>query len=184
MTVVAVTLGAVIFLGVMLALLYNSLVRARNLARNAWAQIDVQLKRRYDLIPNLVESVKGYAAHERQVLENVTRARAAAAAARSLEERQQAENMLTGALRTLFAVAESYPQLQASQNFLQLQKELSDTESKIAFARQFYNDTAMKYNNRIQTFPANLLAGALGFVFIPYFETEDVRERAPVRVGF
>ncbi|MCL6638998.1 MAG: LemA family protein [Firmicutes bacterium] len=176
--------GVVLFLGLMLVLLYNSLVRARNLARNAWAQIDVQLKRRSDLIPNLVESVKGYAAHERQVFENVTRARAAAAAARTLEERHQAENMLTGALRTLFAVAEGYPRLQASQNFLQLQRELSDTESKIAFARQFYNDTAMKYNNRIQTFPSNLLAGALGFVFIPYFGTEDVRDRAPVRVGF
>ncbi len=184
MNVIAVIIGAVIILGVLLVLFYNSLVRARNLAQNAWAQIDVQLKRRYDLIPNLVESVKEYAAHEKQVFDNVTRVRAAAAAAKSLEERQQAENMLSGALRTLFAVAEGYPQLQASQNFLELQKELSETETKIAFARQFYNDTAMKYNNRIQTFPANLLAGALGFVPIPYFEAEGTHERAPVRVGF
>lgn len=182
--ILAGILALALFLAILAIMLYNGLVRARNMAQNAWAQIDVQLKRRYDLIPNLIETVKGYAAHERQVLENVTRARSMAAGAQTMDQRIQAENMLSGALRSLFAVAESYPQLQASHNFMQLQQELSDTESKIAFARQFYNDTAMKFNNRIQVFPANLLAGAMGFHFIPYFEASDSRERNAVQVRF
>jgi LemA protein len=165
-------------------LLYNKLIKSRNFAQNAWAQIDVQLKRRYDLIPNLVETVKGYAAHEKEVFENVTKARAMAAEAQDMDQRIQGENMLSGALRSLFAVAEAYPQLQASQNFSQLQKELSDTESKIAFARQFYNDTTMKFNTSIQTFPANITAGMLGFTFIPYFELDDIRERSAAQVKF
>jgi LemA protein len=165
-------------------ILYNKLIRVRNFAQNAWAQIDVQLKRRYDLIPNLVETVKGYAAHEKQVFENVTQARAMATGAQNMDQRIQAENMLSGALRSLFAVAEAYPQLQASQNFSELQKELADTENKIAFARQFYNDTTMKFNTSIQTFPANILAGMLGFTFIPYFELDDIRERSAAQVKF
>ncbi|KJS18394.1 MAG: membrane protein [Peptococcaceae bacterium BRH_c4b] len=154
-------------------LLYNGLVRTRNLTQNAWAQFEVQLKRRYDLISNLVETVRGYAAYEKMVLENVTRARAIATEAQSMDQRIQAENMLTGALKTLYAVAENYPQLKASKDFNQLKKELSDTESKIAFARQFYNDTIIKYNNKIQVFPSNLLAGAMGFKHIPSFEVAD-----------
>lgn len=185
LTGVLAVFSAIIFFPAVLAIfLYNSLVRARNFAQNAWAQIDVQLKRRYDLITNMVETVKSYAAHERQVFENVTRARALTAGAQNMDQRIQAENVLSGALRTLFAVAEGYPQLQASQNFMQLQQELSDTESKIAFSRQFYNDTAMKYNNRIQVFPANLLAGVMGFHFIPYFEAADSLERNAVQVKF
>lgn len=181
--VLAVFLGFFLLCALLLVFLYNRLIRLRNLVQNAWAQIDVQLKRRADLIPNLVETVKGYASHERETLENVTRARAAVMGAQNMEQRAEAENMLSGALKSLFAVAEAYPQLQASQNFAQLQKELSDTESKIAFSRQFYNDTTMKYNTRIQMFPANLLAGIMGFQHIPYFEA-GAGEREAVQVKF
>lgn len=180
----AVVLFLAILLVIAVILLFNNLIRVRNRAQNAWAQIDVQLKRRYDLIPNLIETVKGYAAHEKQVFENVTQARAMATGAQNMDQRIQAENMLTGALRSLFAVAEAYPQLQASQNFSELQKELAETESKIAFARQFYNDTTMKFNTSIQTFPANIIAGMLGFTFIPYFELDDIRERSAAQVKF
>jgi len=170
--------------GIILALVYNSLIKLRNLVQNSWAQIEVQLKRRADLIPNLVEAVKGYASHEREVLERVTRARNMALGAQNIEERQQTENMLSGALKSLFAVAEAYPQLQASQNFSQLQEELTNTESKIAFSRQFYNDTVMKYNTRIQLFPVNLLAGVLNFHYIPYFEIVEGGEREQIQVKF
>ena len=175
--------AAVVVIGGWAIVLYNRLVGLRNMVQNSWSQIDVQLKRRFDLVPNIVATVKGYAAHERQALESVTQARSMVVGAQTFAERQQGENMLSGALKSLFAVAESYPQLQASQNFVQLQKELSDLETKIAFARQFYNDTTMKYNTSLQTFPNNLMAGMLGFVPIAYFEV-DYRERDAVQVQF
>jgi LemA protein len=163
---------------------YNRLVTQRNRVQNAWSQIEVQLKRRYDLIPNLVETVKGYATHERGVLERVTEARAAAVAAGTVGERAAAEGTLTQALRSLFAVAEAYPDLKANQNFLSLQDELSQTESKIAYARQFYNDTVMSYNTLRETFPTNLIAGPAGFEAREYFEVEEAAAREPVKVDF
>lgn len=159
--------------------IYNRLVRLRNRTDNAWAQVDVQLKRRYDLIPNLLETVKGYAAHERQTFEEVTRARTAAQEASGVEEQAQAENMLTGALRKLFAVAEDYPELRASENFQQLQGELAETENKIAVSRQIYNDSTLTYNNAVQTVPSNLIAGIFGFRTRVYFEVEDDTRNAP-----
>ncbi|MDR7465421.1 MAG: LemA family protein [Armatimonadota bacterium] len=162
---------------------YNRLIVLRNRIDNAWSQIDVQLRRRYDLIANLVETVKGYAAHERQVFQQVTEARARAIAAGSVGEQSQAENVLTQALRSLFAVAENYPQLRASETFQRLQEELAGTESKIAFARQFYNDIVLRYENLRQSVPANLMAGALGFGRREYFEMEEAA-REPVRVQF
>lgn len=162
---------------------YNTLVKLRNRVQNSWAQIDVQLKRRFDLVPNLVETVKGYAAHEKDVLEKVTQARSMVQSAQSLEQRQQAENMLTDTLRSLFAVAEAYPQLQANQNFMELQRELSDLEAKIAFARQFFNDTTMNYNTEIQSFPNNILAGMFNFQAMPYFQVDEVQRQA-VKVKF
>ena len=143
--------------------LYNNLVKLRNMVDNAWAQIDVQLQRRLDLIPNLVETVKGYASHERGTLDEVTEARAALANAGTPAGKMEADNMLTGALKSLFAVAEAYPDLKANANFQQLQAELSSTEDKISYMRQSYNDTVMKYNTAIQTFPAVLFAGMMGF---------------------
>ena len=162
---------------------YNRLVVLRNRIDNAWSQIDVQLRRRYDLIPNLVETVKGYASHEREVFERVTAARARAIAAGSVGEQSQAENLLTQALRTLFAVAEAYPQLRATENFQQLQEELSGTESKIAFSRQFYNDTVLRYENLRQSFPVGVLANTFGFRGREYFEMEEAA-REPVKVQF
>lgn len=176
-------IGILALIALYLVVVYNRLVVYRNRIDNAWSQIDVQLRRRYDLIPNLVETVKGYATHEREVFERVTEARARAIAAGTVGEQGQAENMLTQALRSLFAVAENYPQLRASENFMQLQEELSGTESKIAFSRQFYNDTVLRYNNARQIFPAMLIAGALGFVPREYFEMED-EAREPVKVAF
>lgn len=178
-----IVIGIVVLLVLYVVYLYNKLVVLRNRINNAWSQIDVQLRRRYDLIPNLVEAVKGYASHEREVFERVTEARAKAIAAGSVGEQSQAENMLTGALRSLFAVAEAYPQLRATENFQQLQEELSGTESKIAFARQFYNDTVLRYENLRQSFPTTLLAGALGFGSREYFEMEEAA-REPVKVQF
>lgn len=163
--------------------IYNRLVVLRNRIENAWAQIDVQLRRRYDLIPNLVETVKGYAAHEREVFERVTEARARAIAAGSVAQQAQAENMLTQALRSLFAVAEAYPALRANENFAKLQEELSETESKIAFSRQFYNDTVLQYDNMREAFPSNVMARMAGFGGKEYFEAETV-SREPVKVQF
>jgi LemA protein len=176
-------LGVIVLVVLYGILLYNRLVVLRNRIDNAWSQIDVQLRRRYDLIPNLVETVKGYATHEREVFERVTEARARAIAANNVKDQGQAENMLTQALRSVFAVAENYPQLRASENFQQLQEELSGTESKIAFARQFYNDTVLRYNNARQSFPAVLVAGSLGFGEREYFEMEE-DARKPVQVKF
>jgi LemA protein len=163
---------------------YNGLIRLRTQIENAWAQIDVQLKRRHDLIPNLVETVKGYAAHERQTLEKVIQARNMAVSAKGVAERAEAENILTGALKSLFAVAEAYPDLKANQNFLRLQEELTSTENKIAFARQFYNDSAMTYNARIQMFPVNIIAGAFNFVRREFFEVKGEAEREAPKVSF
>lgn len=160
--------------------LYNRLILLRNRVDNAWAQIEVQLKRRYDLIPNLVETVKGYAGHERQTLEAVIAARSAAMSAHGgAAEQGAAESALTGALKSLFALAESYPDLKANQSFLDLQQQLADAENKIAYARQFYNDTVMTYNTAIQSFPANLLAGAFGFVAREHFDAEPAADQAP-----
>lgn len=166
---------------------FNGLVRVRNRAQEAWADIDVQLKRRHDLIPNLVETVKGYAAHEKSVFEDVTKARTQALGAQSAgnkEDMASAENALTGTLKTLFAVAENYPDLKANQNFLALQQELTDTEDKIQAARRFYNGMVMDLNTRIQTFPTNLIASLFKFAPEDFFRTADEAEREPVAVKF
>jgi LemA protein len=164
--------------------MYNSLVTLRNRCDNGWSQIDVQLRRRYDLIPNLVETVKGYAKHEREVFEKVTQARAAAANAQGVKAQAEADNMLTGALKSLFAVAEAYPDLKANQNFLMLQEELAGTEGKIAYARQFYNDTVMKFNMKQQVFPSNIIANMFGFKTREYFQIEEEIAKGPVKVQF
>ncbi len=163
--------------------IYNRLVTLRNRVDNAWSQIDVQLRRRYDLIPNLVETVKAYAAHEREAFEAVTAARTAAMGAQTVAEHSAAENALSSTLKSLFAVAEAYPDLKANQNFMMLQEELSGTESKIAYARQFYNDSVMTYNTATQTFPSNILAGMFGFAAREYFEIEEAAAE-PVKVQF
>ena len=163
--IVIIIIGTVIHM-------YNSLVGLRNRVKNSYSQIDVQLKRRNDLIPNLVETVKGYASHEKGVLEEVTKARASVMSASSVEEVSAADNQLTDALKSLFAVAESYPDLKANSNFQQLQKELSDTEDKIAYSRQFYNDIVLKFNNSCQQFPSNLIAGLFGFKEEEFFKAD------------
>ena len=181
-----IILVVVVLLVVFLIAAYNGLVKARNRVDNAFAQIEVQQKRRYDLIPNLVETVKGYAAHERQTLEAVTAARTSAISAQQggdLAQQAQAENALTGALTSLFAVAEAYPDLKANQNFLQLQEELTATEDRIAYSRQFFNDSVLSYNNAIQTFPRNLIAGMFNFEKREFFDAEPEAGTAP-RVSF
>ncbi len=178
-----IILAIVAVLVIFVIMLYNSLVSLRNRIENAWAQIDVQLKRRYDLIPNLVETVKGYATHEQETLEKVIQARNMAVSATGVEGQAEAENMLTGALKSLFAVSEAYPDLKANQSFLQLQEELTGTEGRIAYARQFYNDSVFKYNTKIQSFPAVIIAGMFGFSEREYFETDD-ESRGPVQVQF
>jgi LemA protein len=164
--------------------LYNSLVSKRVRCEEAWSQIDVQLKRRYDLIPNLVETVKGYAAHERETLESVIAARNQAISAQGVQEQAGAENMLTGALNKLFALSENYPNLKANENFARLQEELTSTENKIAFARQHYNDSVAVYNIAIQKFPNNMLAGPLGFSKRDMFEIEAPEQREAPQVSF
>jgi LemA protein len=177
---------AVIVLGLLgwVAGAYNGLVRLRNQLENAWAQIDVQLKRRCDLIPNLVETVKGYAKHESGTLEAVIQARNMAVSAKSVADRAQAENVLSGALKSLFAVAEAYPNLKADQNFLRLQEELTSTENKIAFSRQFYNDSVMSYNTQIEVFPQNIIAGLFHFIRREFFEVKDEAAREAPKVSF
>jgi LemA protein len=178
---------ALVVLVVIIALviaLYNGLVRLRQEVKNAWAQIDVQLKRRYDLIPNLVNTCKGYIAHERGTLEAVTKARQQAIDAKGIAEKAGAENFLTQTLRSLFAVVEAYPDLKANQNMMALQEELASTENKIGFARQFYNDTVMRYNTRIQTVPANMVAGMFGFTAEEFFELQEAAERQAPKVEF
>ena len=164
--------------------LYTGLVQARNQVGNAWSQIDVQLKRRYDLIPNLVETVKGYAQHEKGTFEAVTKARQQAIDASSVGEQARAENMLSQTLRSLFAVAEAYPDLKANQNVLGLQEELSSTENKIGFARQFYNDQVLKLNNKVEMFPSNMVAGMFNFTKAEFFEIEVAAEREAPKVSF
>lgn len=178
---------AIVILGVIVlwaVATYNRMRVFKNRIGNSWSQIDVQLKRRYDLIPNLVESVKGYAAHEKGVFENVALARSAGIGAKSVPEQAQAENMVTSALRQLFAVAENYPQLKANENFLALQEELTATEGRIAYARQFYNDTVLKFNNTIQVFPNSIIASSFGFQPEHFFEIDDEASRGPVKVQF
>ena len=164
-------------------LLYNALVRIRNQVQNAWAQIDVQLKRRNDLIPNLIETVKGYAKHERGVFNEVTNARTQVMNAQSVEEKADASNMLSNTLKSLFAVAENYPDLKANQNFLQLQEELTGTENKIAYSRQHYNDMVMKFNTKIEVFPSNIIAGLFSFKQQDMFKTDEA-EKQNVKVKF
>lgn len=162
---------------------YNGLIRFRNRVKNAWSQIDVQLKRRADLIPNLVETVKGYAKHEKTVFENVTKARSSLMSAKTVKENAEANNMLTDSLKSLFAVAENYPELKASENFRQLQAQLSETEDKIAYSRQFYNDTVLMFNNKVQMFPSNILASLFHFTEAEYFEIAE-SDRAVPEVKF
>jgi LemA protein len=178
--VIAIVAALLVIGGIVI---YNRLVRLRNRVDNSWAQVDVQLKRRYDLVPNLVETVKGYAGHERETFEAVVSARNAAQAAATVQEQAQAENMLTAALRQLFALAEAYPELRANTNFQQLQAELADTENRIAVSRQIYNDSTLTYNNTVQTVPSNIVAGMTGFATRPYFEVEEDARSAP-RVEF
>ena len=182
-----VVLGIVavlVLLVVWVIAMYNGLVRSRNRVDNAWAQIEVQLKRRWDLIPNLIETVKGYAAHERGTFEAVTEARTAAQRAQGPAATAQAEGILGQALGKLFAVAEAYPDLKASQNFLDLQAQLTDTENKVAVSRQVYNDTVLTFNNAIQTFPAVILANSFGFVKREFFEVTQAAEREVPQVSF
>ena len=176
---VIVIVAIVVVLGLVVVAMYNRLVRLRNRTENSWSQVDVQLKRRYDLIPNLVESVKGYAAHEQTTFEDVTKARTAAQQAQGIAEQAQAENMLTAAIGRLFAVAEAYPQLRATENFQQLQAQLADVEQKIAVSRQVYNDTVLTYDNALETVPTNIVAGLFNFSPRAYFETEDATREAP-----
>jgi LemA protein len=169
---------------IVLVVLYNRFVRLRNRVDNAWAQIEVQLQRRWDLIPNLVETVKGYAAHERETFQNVTEARAAAQRATTPAEAAEAEGILDRALGRLFAVAEAYPELQADENFRQLQDELAETENRIAVSRQVYNDTVLTFNNAIQTVPGVFFAGPFGFTTREFFDVEDDAQREPPQVSF
>ena len=164
--------------------MYNSLIQLRNRVKNAWSQIDVQLKRRHDLIPNLLETVKGYMKHEREIMENITKYRSQAMDAKSVGEKAQAEGLLSGALGQLRVQVENYPDLKASQNFLALQEELTSTENKISFARQSYNDQVLFYNNKIQMFPSNIIAGMFKFNEEEFFQVEDEKERAVPKVSF
>src|SRR6266498_817085 len=177
--VVVVIVVIAVLLLILVVAMYNRLVRLRNRAENAWAQVDVQLRRRYDLIPNLVEAVKGYAAHERETFESVTNARAAAEQARGVERQAQAESALSAALGRLLAVAEAYPQLRATENFQQLQAQLADVEQNIAVSRQVYNDTVLMYDNALETVPTNVVAGIFSFRERAYFEAEGAAREAP-----
>ncbi|MGQ0534667.1 MAG: LemA family protein [Methanobacteriota archaeon] len=188
MVATGLILGIVLVAVVLLLVLwyvgtYNGIIRAENRIDNAWSQIDVQLKRRVDLIPNLVETVKGYAKHERETFEKVTAARAALVSARSPGEAMDANNMLTGALKSLFAVAEAYPTLKADKNFLELQDELTHTENKVAFARQYYNDSVLDYNNSVETMPSSVVAGMMGRKERPMFAVPPEAREAP-KVSF
>ena len=178
-----IIIGALVIAILWVVGLFNRLIRLKNEVANSWAQIDVQLKRRFDLIPNLVETVKGYAKHERELFEKITQARAAVMVAKSIPGKAAASNQLSSTLKSLFAVAENYPDLKANQNFLQLQEELTGTENKISYARQHFNDIVMLFNNRIQVFPNNVLAGMLGFTKKESFEA-PAAEKEPVKVKF
>lgn len=179
-----VVLGVLGLIAIMLIGIYNGLVGSRNQVDNAWAQIDVQLKRRHDLIPNLVETAKGYMKHERETFESITKARAAAMGAKTVSEAAQTEGQLADALSKFMLVVENYPELKANQNFLALQEELTGTENKIAFARQNYNDQVLFYNNRTQMFPSNIVAGMFAFTKRDFFQVETALEREPPKVNF
>jgi len=181
--IIGVIVAIVVLALIILVTMYNGLVRSRNRVKEAWSGIDVQLRRRASLVPNLVETVKGYASHERETFEEVTRARSAVEQAGTIPDAAAANNMLTGALRHLFAVAENYPELRASENFMDLQNELSDIEEKIAFSRQFYNTNVLDYNNRLQTVPTVFIANTFGFTREEFFEADE-EGRAEVRVDF
>ena len=183
MSPLTIILVVILVIALWLVAVFNGLVKLRNRSDEAWSDIDVQLKRRYNLIPNLVNTVKGYAQHERELFEKVTQARTAAMGAQGVEEREQAENALSGTLKSLFAVAENYPDLKANQNFLELQRELSDTENKIQAARRFYNGNVRDLNIKIEKFPNNVVAGMFGFKKKNFFEVEE-GEKAPVNVEF
>lgn len=184
-SVIAAALGGLFLLMLLwFFMTYNGLVRLRNMVKNAWSQIDVQLKRRHDLIPNLVNTVKGYASHEKETLERVMEARAAAVSANGVRDQAAAEQQLTGALGRLLVVLENYPDLKANTNFLSLQEELTSTENKISFSRQHYNDSVMRYNTRVQSVPDVIIAGMFGFKEEAFFEIEDVRHREVPNVSF
>jgi len=180
--VIVVIIGVVLLLGFILSA-YNGLVKAKNKVKSQWAQVDVHLKRRFDLIPNLVETVKGYAKHEQSTLQAVIEARNKATTANNPKDEMAANNQLTGALNKLFALSEAYPDLKANASFVELQKSLKDTEDKIAYARQFYNDTVYMYQNKIETFPTNIIAGMFGFTAKEFFAAAD-DERQNVAVSF
>ncbi len=185
MTALSITIIAIIVVVVLWLIgVYNGLIRLKNKVEEAWSDIDVQLKRRYDLIPNLVSTVKGYASHEKEVFTKVTEARANAMQAGNVKDKAQAENMLSETLKSLFAVAENYPQLRASENFSKLQDDLTDTENKIQAARRFYNGMARDFNTKIQVFPNNVVAGPFGFKARDYFELGSEEEKEPVKVAF
>ncbi len=181
---ILILFGVVVILGLWLIAIYNGIKRKQIGADQSWSDIDVQLKRRYNLIPNLVETVKGYATHERETLEGVTKARQQAIDVSGVRDQAQAENMLTGALRQLFALSESYPDLKANTNFIHLQEELTGTENKIGFARQHYNRSAAQYNEAIAVFPANMVAGMFNFTTMDYFELEEEAQREVPKVKF
>ena len=185
-TTVIIILAIIVIVIFMLVGIFNGLVRKRNQVKNAWAQIDVQLKRRHDLIPNLVETAKGYMSHERETLESVTNARnlAQGAVGKGVATQAKAEGELSGALARLMVVVENYPDLKANQNFLALQEELASTENRIAFSRQFYNDSVLKYNNQTQMFPSNIIAGMFGFKASDFFEVTVPAEREVPKVSF
>ena len=180
---IIVLIIVIVLIGIVLVGMYNGLVKQKNRVEGAWAQIDVQLKRRYDLIPNLVETVKGYATHEKETLEAVIQARNAGVSAQGPAQQAEAENMLTGALRSLFALSEAYPDLKANQNFLNLQEELTSSEDRIAYARQYYNDAVNTYNTKIESFPTSAMAKRLNYQQREYFEAEG-EARGPVDVKF
>lgn len=189
MVIGLVTLIIVIVIGIVLVIgaaigIYNSVVSLRNRVDNSWHQIDVQLRKRYDLIPNLVETVKGYAAHEKETLQNVIAARKLGIDAKNLKDQAKAENMISDTLKSLFAVSERYPNLKADAHFSRLMEQLNGIESNIAYARQFYNDTVMKFNTRIQTFPGNMFARIFNFTSKEYFEIEEEEAKGPVKVKF
>ena len=179
-----IVLGIVVILVIMLISMYNSLVQLRNQVKNAWAQIDVQLKRRHDLIPNLIETVKGYMVHERDTLTKITEARSAAMGAQTISDKAQAEGVLSNLMGRFQVAVEAYPDLKANQNFLALQEELTSTENKISFSRQSYNDQVLFYNNKIQMFPSNIVAGMFSFNQEVFFELKDEAERAVPKVSF
>lgn len=186
MTTLYIVLGILAVLVIVVVLTYNGFVSLRNRAKEAWADIDVQMKRRYDLIPNLIDTVKGYAAHESSTFQKVTEARTLAMGATTVEQHAEAENMLTGALKSLFAVSEAYPDLKANTNFLELQRELSDTENKIMASRRFYNATVQTLNTAVEQFPGNVVAGPFGFTQMDLYELTDGESaaREPVKVAF